>query len=527
MTQANAGMHLLNLLFFVFHSGLVVFNLTGWYWRRTRRWHLLTMGATLFSWFVMGAWRGWGYCLCTDWHFQIRRSLGMHDGTTAYIQLQIRALTGILISRSTSDILTVLGLLLALVATIIVWIPRRRSMVTGSVIVLLLAGAVAADEDPVRHPGDFQSEHFLIHTDLTEDEAEELLGRLETMLKIISRYWGAPAKKTIECFVVRDLQNWPNGLLHPESIPHIRQGGITVASGMRLGRQFDMKAVVYASAEYGTPQHEAVHAYCYQTFGTTGPTWYAEGMAEMGNYWIEGNPTVTCPEYIIQYLQSAVRPDLETITARDQQTGDGWRAYSWRWALCHFLANNPNYSDRFRQLGASLLNGRGASFERAFEVQRDELEFEFTFFLDHLQPGFDAGRCAWDWKTRPREPRGPRPVRSSIRADRGWQASGVRVAAGSRYALDCEGTWSTSEDSVEHGPDGSLAGHGRLLGCILSGRTLSDPFPVDVSEPLTTDFEGHLYLRCEDAWNSLADNSGTLKITVSEFTESDHLPIQK
>jgi hypothetical protein len=42
-------LQVLNGFFLVFHTGLIVFNLVGWAWRRTRRLHLLTVGLTAGS----------------------------------------------------------------------------------------------------------------------------------------------------------------------------------------------------------------------------------------------------------------------------------------------------------------------------------------------------------------------------------------------------------------------------------------------------------------------------------------------
>lgn len=84
----------LNGFFLVFHTGLVIFNCAGWAFRRTRRAHLATMGLTLFSWVVLGGWRGAGYCICTDWHFQVRQALGYHDRADTYIQFLVQELTG-------------------------------------------------------------------------------------------------------------------------------------------------------------------------------------------------------------------------------------------------------------------------------------------------------------------------------------------------------------------------------------------------------------------------------------------------
>jgi len=66
----------LDLLLFAVHCIVISFNLTGWIWTCTRRWHLASVGLTLFSWLAMGIWYGLGYCVLTDWHWQIKQELG-------------------------------------------------------------------------------------------------------------------------------------------------------------------------------------------------------------------------------------------------------------------------------------------------------------------------------------------------------------------------------------------------------------------------------------------------------------------
>ena len=95
----------LNLAFFVFHTVWTLFNAVGWIWRRTRRWHLATMGLTALSWFALGARYGWGYCLFTDWHWAVRERLGYRD-PDSYMQLLISEVLGIEISRFWADTLT-------------------------------------------------------------------------------------------------------------------------------------------------------------------------------------------------------------------------------------------------------------------------------------------------------------------------------------------------------------------------------------------------------------------------------------
>jgi hypothetical protein len=101
----------LNAAFFAFHTAWILFNCFGWIWRRTRAWQLATVSLTALSWFVLGFWYGWGYCPCTDWHWQVRARLGFAD-PPSYIQLLVRELTGITLGEQSADVLTVVTLTL-------------------------------------------------------------------------------------------------------------------------------------------------------------------------------------------------------------------------------------------------------------------------------------------------------------------------------------------------------------------------------------------------------------------------------
>ena len=84
----------LDIFFSLFHASLVLFNLTGWAWQRTRRIHLATIGLTILSWFGLGIFYGCGYCPCTDWHWQIKRQLGETGLPKSYIKYYTDKLTG-------------------------------------------------------------------------------------------------------------------------------------------------------------------------------------------------------------------------------------------------------------------------------------------------------------------------------------------------------------------------------------------------------------------------------------------------
>jgi hypothetical protein len=374
-------------------------------------------------------------------------------------------------------------------------------------------------------PADFRSAHFLLHTDLAPKEARALLERLETMLALVSKYWGQPSAGVIELYVVKKLEVWPDDALDAEGRAKIAQGaGITHVDTLSRGKTtLAARAVVYAAADRGTPQHEAVHAYCGQTFGRTGPLWYAEGMAEMGCYWREGDTSVQCPDYVSDYLRGSLAKPLAEILdeqrglpngAGPARSGDSWQNYAWRWALCHLLANNPNYSERFRPLGLGYLSGAKVSFANTYGAMAREIDFEYRFFLEHVERGYRVDLCSWDWNRKFREPAGGVPTRARIAANRGWQPTGALVRQGAAYDYQAKGKWQIAAERRDLTPAGGDDGAGRVEAVIFHDFALGKPFALSESGTFVVETDGQLYARCRDAWNELADNTGFVTLAI-------------
>jgi len=110
----------LNIAFIIFHTGLIFFNLFGWIWKATRRLNLITLSLTAFSWIILGIWYGFGYCFCTDWHWQVRRELGYTDMPNSYIKFLVDLWTGIEVSAYTVDLWTGILFVVALAASLCV-----------------------------------------------------------------------------------------------------------------------------------------------------------------------------------------------------------------------------------------------------------------------------------------------------------------------------------------------------------------------------------------------------------------------
>jgi len=109
----------LNYFFFCFHTALILFNSFGWIFPQTRKWNLVTLLLTAFSWFVLGIWFGWGYCFCTDWHWQVREHLGYRDMSNSYIQFLVQKITGKTFPIKLVDIVTGIVFFTSLAASLI------------------------------------------------------------------------------------------------------------------------------------------------------------------------------------------------------------------------------------------------------------------------------------------------------------------------------------------------------------------------------------------------------------------------
>ena len=107
-------LNMLNVFFFGFHTLIILFNVFGWMVPKWRLAHFIVLGLTAFSWFVLGIWYGWGYCFCTDWHWQVRELLGYHDMSPSYIHFLILKLTGADLSVSFVETGTVIVFFIAL-----------------------------------------------------------------------------------------------------------------------------------------------------------------------------------------------------------------------------------------------------------------------------------------------------------------------------------------------------------------------------------------------------------------------------
>ncbi len=416
--------------------------------------------------------------------------------------------------------------------------PRSNALGTlawATAALIVLSASATAQE--AAKPAEHRSQRVVLHTDLPADKAKGWLTELEKVLDFAAEHWKRPSRGLIECYVVADLPKWP-GKLQDRARQAIEAGaGITFAETLRSGGGFQARATVYASAKGTSAKHEIVHAYCRQAFGEVGPLWYAEGMAEMGQYFTEA-AGVNCEAGLARHLRSTAPPPLEDVLAMKQRTGEG---YAWAWSLCHLLANHPRYQERFRQFGLALLGGKRVELRTAFTKnpplakEIECIDFERRQMLANLEIGYRVELCAWDWETEfgPIEPGKTGEV--MIEAARGWQATGLEVKSGDRVPFRATGSWRLTKNGPAVSADGDPRGSGKLIGVLLHvdeslrdssrlGETrprgvenplrLSEPFDLGRQGTWTAREGGRLYVRCRDAWHELADNEGSITLTL-------------
>jgi hypothetical protein len=404
----------------------------------------------------------------------------------------------------------------------------RRPAATVNYTDLLYQKFSYLSDDPLS-PRIERSEHFLLQTDISAREARVLLAKLEATYSFLSRYYHRRLNEAIECFVVRDVQQFA-GRLPPLAIEKIeQQSGLTIAEpGGVLHPRFDAvqgkRSIVYSCDDQAIVQHEAVHAFCNLAFGTVGPVWYAEGMAEMGQYFEPDQLAVRLDPVVIEYLTTARKKSMHDIIQDGQFTGDSWKDYAWRWALCHLLCRNPNYSQRFRNMGANLLQGKTNAFEKVFGNQAERIAFEYEQFVFNLDNGYRADLCAWDWNTSPAAVVGPSEFIVNSRA--GWQSTGLLLEENTRYDFVCpkikdgtgnpiDQTWQIDPNRASVTAEGDRRGQGMLIGAILSGYELSEPFEIGArSSGFSPPQSGQLYVRCREKWNAIENNAGHLRIAI-------------
>lgn len=405
----------------------------------------------------------------------------------------------------------------------------------------------AVDEDRVAAHGirKLSAKHLTLYTDLpADDEIDRLPELFDQAYPQWCEYFDRPdlagrAWQVRGC-LMNDAAKFKAAGLLPDNLPPFKNG---YARGVELW--LNEQPTAYYRRHLLL--HEATHAFMHMAFGTCGPPWYMEGVAELlgthslvdGRLMLGVFPARAddVPEWgRIRMVREAVAEgralSVDEILAYPDDAHLHNEPYGWCWALAAFLDGHPRYRGRFRSLHGELrADDFNARVRVIFADDWRELNEEWQVFVHDLDFGHDLVRGAIEFKAG--EPLDGRKS-VTLRADRGWQSSGVRLEAGKTYRLTASGRYQVANQPrtwwCEPGGVTIRYIHGHPLGMLLAGvvadtpesesaNGLLSPVAIGLQATLTPQSAGTLYLRINDSAAELADNSGTLQVVIEAQAE--------
>jgi len=288
--------------------------------------------------------------------------------------------------------------------------------------------------------------------------------------------------------------------------------------------------------------HEATHSFMSMLLGGCGSRWYMEGTAEFlsTHRWNDGqlllgympkNREEALMWGRIRILHDAVAEhrafQLRSALDHSGQVKNYTERYAWDWALATLLGQHPAYRDRFRQLQKFVAERDfDAQFERLFAADWQQLAEQWQLFVLEIDFGYDVPRMAIDFTPgRPIDGEATVPVA----ADRGWQNTGIALAAGATYRLTATGRYQLAAQPqpwpCEPGgvtmhywrgqPRGILLAAVRPAASPTNGLTpLARPAVIGLDGKLSPTTAGTLYLKINDAPGQLPGNRGQATVKI-------------
>jgi len=397
----------------------------------------------------------------------------------------------------------------------------------------------------------FESKRLKLYTDIDEEVARTLPPLVDAIYPAWGEYFGelppdrADSDFQMTGYLIREEALFREAGLVPEDLPLFEHG-------RHRRNEFWMREQQYDYFRRHLLLHEATH--CFMTYmpDVNAPVWYIEGMAEhFATHRVESDGTVTfrvmptSPEDFAGWGRiKGIRDEYTAGNAKSirdvlaMQPTDFLKPqpYAWSWGLCHFLDTHPRYREQFRELGEHLQGSAlPREFSTAFDDDARELTSEWLLFITYLQYGYEASRAAIDFRPGSALTAERLVHACDITADRGWQSSGVLLEEGQTYEIAATGRFSLADQPKPwtSEPQGISFRYfdrrplGKLLGCLRTesgdagGETDSMLKVIEIGSgrSLTSPSTGTLYLRVNEAWNSLSDNRGQVTVEVRR-TES-------
>ena len=404
----------------------------------------------------------------------------------------------------------------------------------------------------------YESRRLVLYSDIDPEIAATLPPLLDLAYAAWTEYFGLlPPDRDgtdfqLTGYIMREKDRFQAaGMLPDEALRSLEHG-------LHRGLEFWMNEQEYDYYRRHLLIHEGTHCFMMVMPDVRLPLWYLEGMAEYfgaHRLYPDGSAEFGLmpddPRDFVGFGRvEMIREEIaagESRTVRgvtelslDDFTESKSGPYAWSWALCKFMDEHPRYSERFRELGRHLEGGQFYELlQSSFNPDMPILWAEWEHFSRTLTYGHDIARAAIDFE-RGVLLAGPDPATMELRSDQGWQSSGVWLEAGTSYAIEVDGEVVLANEprpwiSQPQGVSIEYAGSrpvGRVIAAIQSEQapaadatgSLLKTFDIGRSTVLMPTVAGTLYLRVNDAWNGLSNNTGSFHVTIRQDPGIEALP---
>ncbi|MFO0011567.1 MAG: hypothetical protein ACK553_02405 [Planctomycetota bacterium] len=295
--------------------------------------------------------------------------------------------------------------------------------------------------------------------------------------------------------------------------------------------------------------HEATHWAMYRGFGGAGSPWFMEGMADLyGTHrWSDRKLALgilpSSPGEVPQWgrfkrlhamLARDDIPSLRQILNYTNESGDRMDRYVWSWAACVFFMNHPHYKDAFAAASEPPLDysmSLSQKLSASLEPRWPWVVAEWNGFLSDFDFGYVPARSMPRLDENAFQLMNTNSHECDIDAARGWQGTGIRVRRGETLRLTAEGKYQVGVGAngkpwVSEPPGITIryVSHqplGRLLATIVPGPEAEatrrwEPMAIGRGGGLTSETDGFLLLKVNDAAGELGDNQGVLRVRIQK-----------
>ncbi len=397
-----------------------------------------------------------------------------------------------------------------------------------------------------------QTRHFTLITDHPADPIIDDFGKVfEQAVPQWIEFFSADARRFrdwhVTCFLIVDIEKFKVAQLLPPA--NLLPGGRLPPGGWEYGNQ------IWVNRHPGTYYnrhmllHEGTHAFCYYNFGTLGPIWLAEGLAEhlALHRWNDGKLEMAARVVDknelaywgrVKLIQDAYRTGIpksfQEVMALPISAFPQTEAYAWSWAAVNMLDTHPMLKSEFRTALKGLGTNRPDSISRSLlhesSLNVEQLEAQWQVMTKEMQYGYDLQRSAIQWK----EAKALTTASQSLKvpADGAWHSTGLNLPTG-RWKIQSKGSFQIAKEGNNawiSEPEGITIAyvHGQPLGQLqyaLVGRKaffqgmteLSNAQPAGELVEFPASGE-ELFLRINDLPNRLDDNQGEVEVVIQKVT---------